>query len=157
MEPSSYLAVVNLQAALKAIAVAGGYHHDVVDTAVKLDPDTDVEALLTPGGPRPFVVLVVAPEAREYSNANRVGLAQPVTIHWVSESEPTDDTSRMLTFFRGCADVERAIAQDIGRGGHAIDTKVITCTYNTASGGSQVWAAIDVVIHSRRVYGEPDA
>lgn len=157
MEPSEYQIIVDVQTALLQIAVARGYHFDMAALTVKLDPDQDVEALIGPGGPRPFIVLEVKPDSWKYSPANRATLVLPLLIHWVSESMPTDDASRLLTYFRGCADVERAIAADISRGGRAIDTRILTRTYNTAVDTSQVWASIDVQIDSRRVYGQPDA
>lgn len=157
MEPTEYQIVQNLQAALQAIAVASGYHFDVAAAAVKLDPNVNVEALIRPGGPRPFIVIEVKPDSFVYSPASRATLTMPVTIHWVSETTPTDDTSRLLTYFRGIADVERAIVKDVSRGSRAKDTRITKRSYATAVDGSQVWAIVDTDIETRRVYGQPDA
>jgi hypothetical protein len=157
MEPSEFHILVNLRDALRNIKVTSGYHFDVEDVAVKLDPNADVESLIAPGGPRPFVVIEVRPDVWAYSPSKRVNLTLPMAIHWVSDASPTDDESRMLTFFRGCADVERAIAADVSRGGLAIDTTVIERAYSTAIDGAQVWAINKVQILTRRIYGQPDS
>jgi hypothetical protein len=156
-EPIEYQIVRNLQSALQLITVVGGYHFTVAATAVKLDPNQGIEALIAPTGPRPFIVIEVKPETRRYSPAKRTRLVLPVTIHWVSESTPTIDESRLQTYFRGCADVERAIAIDIGRGGLATDTQIVDCVYDTAIDGAQVWAQINIEISINRIYGQPDA
>lgn len=156
-EPIEYLIVRNLQTALLAISVAGGYHYDVAGLAVKLDPNQDIEALIAPEGPRPFLVLEVLPERWEYFPANQVRLTLPVTIHWVGQSDPTVDESRLQTYLRGCADVERALAIDIGRGGYATDTRIVRRTLDPRPDGAETWAIIETAIAVNRTYGAPDA
>lgn len=155
-EPISFRIVQNLQTALRAIAVAGGYHYDVAAVAVKLDPNQANDAVHAPGGPRPLVLIQVNPERREYQPANELRMVLPLVVHWVHESDATNDDDRMRVFFRGCADVEQAIAQDLGRGGLAIDTRVIQCTDRDELDGSQVWAQIEVEIRLFRQYGRPN-
>ena len=158
-EPVEYLILRDLQAALARIAQRDGYHFDVRELAVKLDPNQDVESLIAPDGPRPFVLIEAfterTPERWNYRAAYEVELTIPVTIHWVSESVPTKDEGRLQVFLRGCADVERAITQDTSRGGRAIDTRIVKRTFDTAVDGSQVWAPIDVDIRFLRSYGQP--
>lgn len=157
-DPIEYTIVRHLQAALGAMTVAGGYHYAVAAVVVKLDPNHDVEALVPPDGPRPFVLIQLAPERWAYQKANRIGLGLAVLIHWVGEATLTADESRMLTYFRGCADVERAIAVDISRGGLAVDTKITkrTCDESPGNTGARVWAILDVEIPLYRTYGAPD-
>lgn len=156
-DPIEYQIVRNLQTALQAISVAGGYHFDVVATAVKLDPNHKVDDLIAPGGPRPFVILELTPERWTYFPASQLKLALPLTIHWVSDSTPTADDSRMQTYLKGCADIEQAMAVDVTRGGLAVDTRIVRRTFDTAVDGAQVWAMIDVVINLHRTYGSPNA
>jgi hypothetical protein len=157
-EPISFRIVQNLQAALRAIAVAGGYHNDVAAIAVKLDPNNAVEAIKAPGGPRPLALLQVDPERWRYDQANQVKLVMPVKVHWIQESDATDDNSRMQVFFRGCADVEQAITQDLSRGGLAVDTRVVKNTFmnDDDTDSSQVWAAIELEVQFHRVFGLPN-
>lgn len=155
-EPIEYRAILNYQAALQAIAVAGGYHYDVADAAVKLDPNVAVESLINPAGTRPLILIEVNQARWEYQQAGALKVKMPLTVHWVSESTPTDDTSRMKTYFRGCADVEQAGAVDIGRGGLASDTRVVKQTFDTAVEGSRVWAQIEIEIWLHRQYGQPN-
>jgi len=156
-EPIDYLVIRNLQTALLLMTVATGYHFDVAALAVKLDPNQDVEAIIAPEGPRPFLILEVTPETWEYVPASQVVLSLPVRIHWIADSDPTVDESFVETFFRGCADIERAIAPDHTRGGHATDTRIVTRAYDTLFGGAQVWAKVDLLIRIDRTYGQPDA
>lgn len=157
MLPTEYQILAHLKAALQQMAIARGYHFDIVGDAVKLDPNCDVELLIAPGGLRPFVVIEVKPDVWSYSPAGRANVVLPVTIHWVSDSVPTDDVSRMLTFFQGCADVERAIAVDVSRGANAQDTRITRRSYGTALDGAQVWAMVDVELPTRRLFGQPDS
>jgi hypothetical protein len=155
-EPIEYQVVRNLQAALAGIRVSDGYHFTVGATAVKLDPNVDVERLIAPDGPRPFVLIEITEDAWQYEPAEQVRLGFPITIHWVSESDPAFDESFDQTYFRGCADIERAIAKDPGRGGLASDTRITGRSYDTL-GTSQVWAIVKTRITLRRTYGQPDA
>lgn len=156
-EPIEFQIVQHLQAALLAMTVAGGYHYTMAASAVKLDPNSDIESLIAPNGPRPFSIIELGKQVREYQPSEQVRLVIPLVIHWVSDSSPTDDASRMQTFFRGVADVERAIAADVTRGGLAVDTRIVSPTFDTSSDGAQVWAQIDTEITIYRTYGVPDA
>jgi len=158
MQPLDYTLIVGLQTALRAMSVAGGYHFDVQASAVKLDPNCDVESLIAPGGLRPFVIIEVKPDTWEYKPAKRIDVVLPITIHWVSDAVPTDDESRLKTFFEGLADVERAIAKPItdGAGGEVLP-RITKRSYSTAIDGAQVWAIVDTELRSHRVYGQPDA
>lgn len=156
-EPNEYLAIVNLQAALVAMCVADGYHFSVKASAVSLDPNAKVEDFILPDGPRPFVLLEVKPEGWQYFPADQIKLRMAVSIHWVSESNVTDDASRLKTYFRGVADIERAIAIDPGRGSHVVDTRIVRRRMDhELSNGSQVWAVVDVEMPLHRTYGQPD-
>lgn len=155
-EPIEFRIVQNLQTALRAIATAAGFHYDVQTIAVKLDPNSAIEAVKSPGGPRPLVLLQVNPERRQYEPGNQLKVIRPITIHWVNESTATDDDSRMQTFFRGCADVEQAIAADVSRGGLAVDTRIVRQVFEDSVDGSQVWAQIEVDVQLHRTYGLPN-
>jgi hypothetical protein len=156
-DPVAYTIVRDLQAALQAIRLSSQYHHTIGALAVRLDPDADVEALIAPEGPRPFVLIDVKPETREYLPANEMRLVLPVTIFWVSESISGDDDSRLLTYYQGCADVERAIAVDTTRGGRAVDTRITGCTLDPSHVAAEVWAVIDLEIPFYRQFGQPNA
>lgn len=155
-EPVDFLAIQDLQAALQGIRENDGYFYGVAASAVKLDPNQAVEALITPGGPRPFVLIEVKEDAMTFvEKPDGIRHLFGLTIHWVSDSESADDADRMRVFFRGCADVEAAITQDRSRGGLAFDTLIRRRRLDTAVDGSQVWALIDVDLEIRRTYGTP--
>lgn len=156
-DPIDYLIVRDLQTALRGIAVSSGYHSTVAAVAVKLDPDQDVESLILPDGQRPLAILAVAPEAWDYAPANQVHITWPITVHWIADSDPTDDTSRMHAYLCGCADVERAIAIDSSRGGRAVDTRILKRAMDGSIGGAAVWAVIELEVSFHRTFGAPDA
>lgn len=155
--PIEYLAIRQLQTALKAIAVASGYHFTLAGTAVKLDPNQSVEALSRPGGSRPFIVIEVKPEAWGYFPASQIELTIPATVHWISEGDVTVDEKRMETYFQGCADVERAIGADVTLAGLVTDVRIVKRTMDLPEDGAEVWALIDVELTINRTYGAPDA
>lgn len=166
-EPIEYRILLNLQAALAAMTVAGGYYFTVGATAVKLDPNSDVESLIEPSGPRPFVLIEVRKERWEYFPANEVRLVLPFTVHWIPDFPTAGvDASLPQMYFRGCADVEKAIAVDPGRGTYpdasqgslAIDTRITGRRMREIENDSSIaWAMVDIDIPLRRTFGVPSA
>ena len=157
-EAREYLIVRNLQRALLAITVASGYHYGLTQAAVKIDPNTDLDQLLGDSALRPFAVVQVLPETWVVSGSrpSSADLTLPMSIHWVSQTTEATDEARLLTFYRGCADIERAIVSDRQRGGLAQDTIITGRTLERIDDGAQVWARIDIQIRTHRTYGVPD-
>ena len=156
--PTEFRILQNLQNALKAITTGGGYHYSVAANAVKLDLNAGVEALVSPDGPRPFIVIELGAERWKYDESGQqVGLVLPWTVYWVHDSDPTQDDSLLETYYRGCADVERAVAIDVNRGGLAQATRVVDRTLDRRVGGSEVWAVVDGECWLRRTFGQPDS
>lgn len=144
----------NIQEALRAVTVGDGYHYDVRGTAVKLNPDVEVEALVEEDAPRPWVTLEVTPEEWTFQPSNLVKLAMPVRVHWFHEADEGDE-DLLLMCYRGYSDIERAVTRDITRGGLATDTR-ITSRVAVAQGRS-AWVAVDLLIGLIRTYGEASA
>jgi hypothetical protein len=154
-DPQELQMVLDLKAALLTIAILSGFYHDVAAEAVKLDANADIETLIGENQQRPFILVNVLPETRSYSPAKRVDVTTPIDIHFVQEPTDPDDETRLRTYLCGCADIEKAIALDVSRGGHAIDTVVLSHELLPLSGSSLVWAVIHTQVRSRRVYGAP--
>ena len=158
-EPLDYRVLLGLQAALEAIKHSAGFFFTVAGSAVKFEPNTDIGGLVLPAGARPFVLIQVLPESWEFFERPD-GLRQTLRtrVHWVHESmAPTSDLDRMLTYTRGCADVERALAPSTGDrslGGQAYDVR-ITGRRLEDTDISQVWAVLDVSVIFHRTYGRP--
>jgi hypothetical protein len=156
--PIDFLILTNLQQALQGISLGEGYHFDVRGTAVKMDPNQNVEELVELDDPmRPFIAIEVLPLVFEYQPARRVKVRRPLKVHWVKDSQAERDEDLLETFAKGCADVEKAIAVDITRGGYAIDTRISRATLNRDEDGSEVWVEIDAEVLLIRTYGEPNA
>lgn len=154
--PREYRIVRDLQAAIGAIVAGDDYWNTVASTAVKLDPNHKVEELIAPDGPRPFVLIDVAPERWRYDPADQAYLVLPVTLHWIGESDRVVDESRDEVFFKACADLETAIAADGSRGGLAVDTRIIRRTLDDGMDGGQVWAIVELEIGLYRTFGQPN-
>lgn len=154
-EPIELRIVQNLQTALRDISVANGYHHDFLALAVKLDPNQDVESLIGDEGLRPFMILSLSPDAYDYFPAKQIRLLMPFVIHAVNNSDPKEDDSKLTTYLRLCADVEKAIVVDITRGELATDTRIFEREMHEFD-GQQVWAMVKGEIRVHRTYGEPN-
>lgn len=163
-EPIDFRILQNLKRALQAIAVNAGFYYDVDDAAVKLDAEHGVEEMWEPTGPRPFVVIELRPEAWEYHASGEVLYTMPMTVNWVhtpaspadallGEPMPPQDEDRMQMYFRGLADVEKAIAADTSRGGLAVDTRITDRRWNPVNDGNDVWAEVDLELRVYRTYG----
>jgi hypothetical protein len=161
-DPIDYRIWRHVQTALQAIRQANGYHHDVeADFALKLDPDVDVESLIAPGGPRPFGLIELGEETWVFDekggNAGIVMIASPFTIHFVGESDPTTDESRLLEHFKACADVEQATAAETTRTNLGTLGAWLTIARRRMSGaGVVVWSSIDGVVRRRHEFGRPN-
>jgi hypothetical protein len=159
-EPIEYQLLTHLRDALAAITIGEGYHYDVRGTAVKLDPNHDVDDLIGveggPPPPRPFVLIELTSDAWTHMPSMRARIEVRATIHWVHDSDPTRDADRIQTYLRGCADVERAILVDLTRGGLATDTRILRRTFETSVDSSLVWGAIEIVMPTIRTFGEPN-
>jgi hypothetical protein len=79
-------------------------------------------------------------------------------VIWVHESDVTVDERGIQTFYKGVADVERAIALDPNRNGLASFTWVAGHSKfeDENLSGSQVVAVIDVRVRVIRTYGAPN-
>lgn len=154
-DPIEYQVVRNLQAALKAIEVASGYHTNIPGFAIKLDPNSSIEDLVGTLKQRPFIILEVSPDAFAYEPAKLARLTLPATVHAIADVDLTIDESWTRVFYQLCADIEQAVAVDITRGGLAVDTRILSRRFQTFN-GQQVWAMVDLQITVRRTYGLPN-
>lgn len=169
-EPIEYRIVRHLQASLAAASVAAGFFYSLSSVGVKFDPNVDVEMLTDASqGVRPFCLIQVAPERWEYYPSMQVKLSMPVTVHWLHDAHPVadidigeptapSDEDRIQLFFRGCADIERALVgtpELVGRGGLATDTRLTKRTMNPDIDSQLVHAMVDVDITLHRTYGQP--
>lgn len=155
-DPIEYTIVRNLQTALQAVTVAGGYHYTIAATAVKLDPNHNAEAMVAPDGPRPFALIEILRDEWTYDPANEAAITTQCLVHWTHDTDPTVDTSLLQTYFNGCADVEKAITQDITRGGLAVDTKITARTHVPTDAAGKTWATLEIAIKHYREYGVPN-
>jgi len=154
--PSEYAVLTNLRDALAAIRVGDGFYYDVLGSAVKLDPNQNVDALWEPGAARPFVLVELNADSWQHMPSERARIDLRATIHWVHDSDPTRDADKLQTYLQGCADIEKALVADLQRGGRVIDTRIVSRAFDTAVDGALVWASIDVVMPMIRSYGQPD-
>lgn len=165
-EPFDYRLFAGLKAALRAISVANGYYYDVAHAAVKLDAEHGVEDLVAPNGPRPAIIIELRSEVWEYLGSGEVHYAIPATLHWLGtavpledavsgEPTPPDDEDRMRVYFRGLADIEKAITRDESLGGVSQKAQITDRRWNHVNGGQDVWAEVDVEFGNYRTYGAP--
>lgn len=164
MEPHEFRMVQQLQTALRSMTASSGYYYTVQDIAVKLDPDQAVEDLLAGDGPRPFVILEVRAEDWDYNyGADQVAITIPVWIHWVHEPTrsidqavpepaPRQDDDRQRVYWRGCADVERALGAAPGLGGTVTSSRVVRRRMHD---DPRIWAVVETEIRLHRTYGQP--
>lgn len=162
LEPLEFRIVQHLHTALKAMSTSAGYHYTVQGSAVKLDPNHKSEELIPGtdqpiGPPRPFVLLDLSrPDVFEFpERSGRVRVRRTFDVAWVNDSDPSEDASLLKTFFRGLADVEKAIVADVSRGGLATETRILSRQMREPS-GREVWAIVTGEIVAHRVYGAPN-
>lgn len=161
-EPIELRIVQSLQAGLKLIKTADGYHYTAAGSAVKLDPDHEVEKLVPGadapfGPPRPFFVLDVSasPSFEYVERTNRVTIEMPFIVHAVHDSDPTDDDGKARTYLRLFADIEKALAANQQHGGLAFSTLITGRTMGELD-GQAVLARVSGSVRLHRGLGEPN-
>lgn len=155
-DPIELRIIQNLQTVLRAITVANGYFHDVSALALKLDADATVADFVGTLGLRPLIILEVLPEALTYFPAEQVRLVMPFAIHFVNETDATDDAAMLEEYYKLAADIEQAIAADGTRGALATDTVITGREKRGGYEGRQVWAVITCAVKQTRTYGNPN-
>ncbi len=160
LDPIEFRIIENMQTALKTISTQNGFHYDVQSVAVKLDPNHDVDALvgeasLASEPLRPFIILVTPPDLFDYFPAKQIRLRMPFVIHAVNDSDPKEDAELQKTYFKLCADVEKAISADITRGALATDTRIFEREMHEPN-GQLVWSMVKGEIRVQRTYGAPN-
>lgn len=155
-DPLEYQILADLQAALRGISVAGGYHHDVTELAVKLDADATVEDLIGTWAARPFIILELLPETFSYFPGDQIRIVLPFAAHFINDSDPTTDAAMLLEYLKLAADVEKALSADGTRGGLATDTKITARTKRAGDEGRLIWATVVGQVLENRTYGSPN-
>jgi hypothetical protein len=161
-EPVDFRILQILQGAFQGLDVRTGAYATVNATAVKLDPDIDVETLLGSQAVRPFVLLEQLPDAPDDEcEKGNIGITLNFRAHYVADSDATDDASRARTYARANADIERAVAgvffatpSPLGMLSRSI--KVVRRAYDTVQNGAQIWTLNDLAVRVERDYGQPD-
>lgn len=169
-EPLEYQIMVALAERFRLMSTDAGYFYGVDDVAVHLDPDHGVDELMQADetGPRvrPFVILEpVDGETWEYEPANQLKFTMPILVHWVHTAVPLDDAvtavprppadhERLRLYWRGCADIEKAInrSNDPHLGGLAVDVRIVDRLMRFR--GQDVWATLTLHVTSRREFGK---
>lgn len=156
-EPIDLRIMLALQERLQAIQISDGYYYTVPASAVRFDPDIEIDDLMAEDSPRPFIVIELTDDPHEHYQApDELKVTLKVRVHWVSDTVPTADVSRLQVYLRGCADVERALGGiDRSLGGLATDLSIVDRNDEQAPNGAQVRAVIDLEIRFYRRFGNP--
>lgn len=172
-EPLEYQILLALQARFQQMSTDAGYFYGVDDSAVHLDPENGVDVLMGPDETgrkvRPFVVIEpVDGEEWNYEPANQLKFVLPVLVHWVHTAVPASDVvtgvpmppsdaARVRLYWRGCADIEKALnrSNDPGLGGLATDVRIVDRKWiGGPEVGQDVWAQLTLHVHTRREFGK---
>ena len=164
-EPIDFLIIQNLQSALRNISTTAdpAFHHTVESLSVKLDPDHKVEELISsmtsadPQSPRrPFIILEIPPDGPwDYQTSAQILTELPWSIHFVNDTDVTQDNALLQEYLRAAADIEQAIAADHTRGALAVDTRILSREMHELS-GQMVWTMVSGVVRLYREYGKPN-
>ena len=156
-DPIEYDIVLNVQTALRAISVAGGYFHDVATEAVSIDPADHIEVLTGALLHSPFLIVEIPPARRmRYMPASQLLEIVSIDITAAADAAQIDGTSRVLTFQKLAADVEKALTVDITRGQRVSDTRIVDKQMGMMVGAQRVIAIVQTEVRLHRQYGKPN-
>lgn len=153
-DPLEFTSIKALQTRLGTISTSSGYHYTVEAIAVKLDPDHEVEQLVTDQGdaldkpPRPFFILELPPDSfGQYFGGGQVNIPIPFIVHAIHDTNPQDDDARLRTYKRLVADIEKAVASD--------DRRILARSMREL-GTNEIWVQVAGEIALTRGYGAPN-
>jgi hypothetical protein len=106
--------------------------------------------------------------AWNYEPANQLRFVLPVLVNWVHTAVPgadaitgvpmpPSDAARVRIYWRGCADIEKALnrSNDPGLGGLATDVRIVDRKWIAEPEvGQDVWAQLTLHVHTRREFGK---
>lgn len=155
--PIVFAIVLDVQAAIQAIATGAGYNYDVKATSVVIDPK-DLTAV--PSTETPFTV-VGDPEvgSRDFAGSRPNAIKDRFTIRLMTrvEAPGTDRARKTLAAWLWAADVETKLSRDPQRGGRALYTYVQQpiVYYSLMPSATAIVIEIPVEILMQRAYGSP--
>lgn len=156
-EPIEHDIILDMQTALRAISIAGGYFHDVDSQAVSIDPADHLEILTGTLARTPFFIIEVSPARRmQYFPAKQLLEVIPIDITAASDAQQLDPSSRVNTFERLAADVEQALVVDITRGNRVSDTRIVDKQMGMMVGAQRVIAVVQTEVRLHREFGKPN-
>lgn len=159
-EPIEYDIVLDYQTALRTISVAGGYFNDVDSASVSIDPADHLEVLTGTLARFPFFIIEISPARRlRYLPAKQMIEVIPIDITAAAEATQLVATSRVQTFERLAADIEKALTVDITRGDRVSETKIVDKQMGMMVGGGsgqRIIAVIQTEVRLHREYGKPN-
>lgn len=149
--------LANLTTTLRGMTIAGGYHWDVKASSVVNDPV--VLETVSPTELPFFYVSFAGGDGRRDYQMNRI-LKERIAFIIVGRMPNANglaDDRKLETYANGVADLEKAIAVDISRGGHAIDTQLAQPDEPLVGIGQQNMVIVvqRLTVLTRRTYGKP--
>lgn len=154
-EPIEYRILLNIQDAIQAISTGGGYHFTVDDAAVSIDPVDAIEVILGRTVLDPYFVLEIGSAGRpNYQRSEQMLEIVPVSIIAVANATQLDVVSRVKTYERLCADIEKAVVVDHTRGALATDTRIVNKQMNVNTGSARVVAIVQLEVRVYRQFGK---
>ena len=156
-EPLGYQILLNLQEALRGISTGSGYFFSVDSAAVSIDPVDVIEIVLGRAASSPFFVIELGVSGRpSYEKASQLLELLPFNVVAFANATNLDPVSRVKTYERLCADIEKALTVDIDRGGLATDTRITGKQMQVTTGSLRVVAVIGLEVRTHREYGKPN-
>lgn len=155
--PAIHQIVLSMQTALRAIQQSSGYNYSILSTSVLVDPSNIVTAPLTE---TPVMVLGhrIEPVDRDFKGTKPTSVQDRwrITIEAIVdvENDLDDNSKKMAARFRLAQDVEKALTQDLQRGGLALYTYVMQdSAYPDVDSQNRFYMEIPVEVLMQRTYG----
>jgi hypothetical protein len=154
--PTVLAIILNVQAALQAIAAADGYNTTVRASSVVIDP---IDLATVNATDVPFLVVGdYTPGERDFATSRPVAIKDrfTLTLAFRIDALGTDRARKETAAWQLVADIETALAKDPQRGQKALYTYVQQPEiYPGPPTTNQVYGEVPVEITLQRAYGQP--
>lgn len=153
-ESNRFLLLQDVQTALRAISVAGGYFFDVENDAVSLDPMNQIAAMTGELLYDPFFVIELAPtEDPPLFPSSQLIDELVIRISAATDAEQLEDDGLLKAFTRLTSDIEKAVEVDVTRSGLCSRHTMGGCQMGLIAGTTRVFAVCETNARVHRTHG----
>lgn len=148
-----YNALLTLQTQLQTISEESGFYYSVQPDAVSLDPNDVVSVVTGRQVKSPFLMLEFPASRVTHGRSDQMLESIPLNVIGFVLADLADPLSRLKSYERLCADVEKAIHANVRLDDQVLDTRLVSKQMIPVPATQRVMALMQFEVRTYRFYG----